>query len=105
MCGSCANESAYKVAMIAYAQRKRGGMGEAASELELGSCLQNKPPGCANYGILSFQLGYHGRMFGSNSTSRTKPIEKLDTPAFDWPAAEPPRYKWPLDENKEYNKA
>ena len=44
-------------------------------------------------------------MFGSNSTSRTKPIEKLDTPTFDWPAAEPPRYKWPLAENEAYNRA
>ena len=39
MCGSCANESAYKVAIIAYAQKKRGGMGEPATELELGSCM------------------------------------------------------------------
>jgi 4-aminobutyrate aminotransferase/(S)-3-amino-2-methylpropionate transaminase len=23
---------------------------------------------------------------------------------FDWPAAEPPRYKYPLDENVEYNR-
>lgn len=29
MCGSCANECAYKLAMIAYAQRKRGGMSVA----------------------------------------------------------------------------
>ena len=25
-------------------------------------------------------------------------------PMFDWPAVEPPRYKYPLDENVEYNR-
>lgn len=31
-------------------------------------------------------------------------MHKVDFPAFDWPAAEPPRYKYPLNENAEYNR-
>ena len=30
---------------------------------------------------------------------------KLDIAAFDWPHAEPPVYKYPLEDNVEYNKA
>ena len=44
-------------------------------------------------------------MFASLSATRTKPLFKWDLPAFDWPAAEPPRYKYPLNANKEYNAA
>ena len=32
-------------------------------------------------------------------------MHKIGFPAFDWPAAEPPRYKYPLEDNFEYNKA
>ena len=32
-------------------------------------------------------------------------MHKFGFPAFDWPAAEPPRYKYPLADNVEYNKA
>ena len=44
-------------------------------------------------------------MLGALSATRTNPLHKVDFPAFDWPAAEPPRYKYPLAENAEYNKA
>ena len=32
-------------------------------------------------------------------------MHKVDIPAFDWPASVNPRYKYPLAENVEYNKA
>jgi len=105
MCGSCANECAFKYAMICYAAKKRGGMDFVPTQEDLDSCACNIAPGSPNYGILSFKSGFHGRMFASLSTTRTKPIFKLDLPAFDWPAAEPPRYKYPLNENREYNEA
>ena len=41
---------------------------------------------------------------GALSATRTNPLHKVDFPAFDWPAAEPPRYKFPLSENVEYNR-
>jgi 4-aminobutyrate aminotransferase/(S)-3-amino-2-methylpropionate transaminase len=43
-------------------------------------------------------------MFGSLSATRSKAIHKLDIPAFDWPCAEIPSYKYPLEENLDYNK-
>ena len=39
------------------------------------------------------------------STSRTKAMHKVDIPAFDWPAAINPIYKYPLEDNVEYNRA
>ena len=103
MCGSCSNEVAFKLAMMLYMGKKRGGLDVAPTQEELDSCACNSLPGSANLGILSFKSGFHGRLFGSLSTTRTNPLFKLDLPAFDWPAAEPPRYKFPLSENQEYN--
>lgn len=105
MCGSCANECAYKIAMITYAQRKRGSMTAPATQEEMDSCMCNALPGSANYGILSFKMGFHGRLFGSLSSSTSKALHKLDMPAFDWPHAISPHYKYPLADNEEYNRA
>ena len=69
------------------------------------SCMCNSLPGSANYGILSFKNGFHGRLFGSLSSSTSKAIMKVDMPAFDWPHAISPQYKYPLAENEEYNRA
>ena len=85
--------------MMLYMGKKRGGLDVAPTQEELDSCACNSLPGSANLGILSFKSGFHGRLFGSLSTTRTNPLFKLDLPAFDWPAAEPPRYKFPLSEN------
>lgn len=104
MCGACSVEAAYKMCMINYAQKKRGGPMVMPSDEELASSLKNESPGSPNRGILSFNCGFHGRLFGSLSTSRTKALHKVDMPAFDWPAAEPPRYKYPLADHVEYNK-
>jgi len=87
MCGTCANEGAFKVAMLNYAQRKRGGPLELPSAEELASCMSNSAPGSPDYAILSLKSGYHGRLLGANSTSRIKAMQKVDVPAFDWPAA------------------
>jgi len=98
MCGSCAVEIAFKHAFISYAQRKRGGMSVPPSEEELSSCMLNKMPGSPNFAILSLKKSFHGRLFGTLSATRTKPMYKVDLPSFSWPAAEPPAYKFPLDE-------
>jgi 4-aminobutyrate aminotransferase/(S)-3-amino-2-methylpropionate transaminase len=105
MCGSCSVEAAFKHACIAYAQRKRGSMSAAPSQEELASCLKNQAPGSPDYAILSFKSAFHGRMFGCLSTTRSKAIHKLDMPSFDWPAVDPPRYKFPLADNEEYNRS
>ena len=47
--------------------------------------------------------GFHGRAIGALSTTHSKPIHKLDVPAFDWPIAPFPQLKYPLEEYKREN--
>jgi 4-aminobutyrate aminotransferase/(S)-3-amino-2-methylpropionate transaminase len=101
--GSDANETAYKAACIWKATQDRGGGDFSASELD--SVMHNQAPGAKPYSIMSFHKGFHGRLFGSLSTTRSKPIHKLDIPAFDWPAAPFPQLKYPLEEFKTENEA
>lgn len=102
-CGSCSNENAFKAVCFWYKYKERGGKPPTAEELE--SCMVNKTPGAANLSILSFMGGFHGRTFGALATTHSKPIHKLDVPSFDWPIADFPRYKYPLDEFERENSA
>ena len=104
MCGTCSVEGAFKHVFIAHAQKKRGGMDVPQSQEDLETAMTNQAPGCPRTSILSFNSGFHGRLIGALSATRTNPLHKLDFPAFNWPAAEPPRYKYPLSENADYNK-
>ena len=110
MCGSCAVEGTYKFAFMARSAAKRGGSHIAPTQEELCSAIENQQPGSPPYGILSFKNGFHGTMLGSLSTTRnTNKIgsyRKVDIPAFDWPMAEPPSYRYPVTDadNIEYNK-
>ncbi|KAL0893878.1 hypothetical protein ABMA27_013982 [Loxostege sticticalis] len=97
MCGSCSNENAYKAVFIWYRTKERHGKIDFTPE-EMDSCMMNQPPGAPNLSIMSFKGSFHGRTFGALSTTRSKPIHKLDCPAFDWPVAPFPRYKYPLAE-------
>lgn len=101
LAGSDANETAYKAAFMYQAQKARGSM-DFTSE-ELSSVMVNKTPGASDKVILSFEKGFHGRLFGSLSTTRSKAIHKLDIPAFNWPVAPFPTLKYPLDEFKKEN--
>lgn len=105
MAGSDANETAYKAAFMYKRQQQRGGAEVEFTAEEIESSMNNQSPGAPQLSILSFKTGFHGRLFGSLSTTRSKPIHKLDIPAFDWPQATFPLYKYPLEENVEYNKA
>lgn len=102
--GSEANELAYKAAFMYRRQQERGGADVDFSSEEISSSMNNQEPGAPALSILSFRTAFHGRLFGSLSTTRSKPIHKLDIPAFDWPQATFPLYKYPLEENVEYNK-
>nr|XP_017089586.2 4-aminobutyrate aminotransferase, mitochondrial-like [Drosophila bipectinata] len=102
MCSSCSNENAYKAIFIWYQNKLRGD--SCPSEEEKKSAMQNKPPGSANLSILSFKGGSHGNTLGTLSTSHTNYIRKLDYPAFEWPVARFPKYKYPLDKNQAFNK-
>jgi len=102
MCGSCSNECAYKAVFMYYQQQKRGDA--PFTEEEISSCMCNKGPGSPQLAILSFVKGFHGRLFGSLTTTRSKAIHKLDIPAFDWPAAPFPSLKYPLEANEAANR-
>ncbi|ODV77103.1 4-aminobutyrate aminotransferase [Suhomyces tanzawaensis NRRL Y-17324] len=101
--GSDANETAFKAAFMYQAAIKRGSRDFSAEEMA--SAMENKAPGCSDGVILSFDKGFHGRLFGSLSTTRSKAIHKLDIPAFPWPKAPFPALKYPLSENVQANQA
>ena len=103
MAGSDANEIAYKAAFIYQRQAQRGGPAVDFTEQEMHSAMDNHAPGSPDMSILSFRSGFHGRLFGSLSTTRSKPIHKLDIPAFDWPQATFPQLKYPLEDHADEN--
>jgi 4-aminobutyrate aminotransferase/(S)-3-amino-2-methylpropionate transaminase len=107
MAGSDANETAYKAAFMWKRQQERGGPHVEFTEEELSSAMENASPGSPQLSILSFKTAFHGRLFGTLSTTRSKPIHKLDIPAFNWPQATFPQLKYPLDDpaNAEHNAA
>ncbi|KAK9381847.1 aminotransferase class-III-domain-containing protein [Kockiozyma suomiensis] len=103
LAGSDANEAAYKAAFIYHRLRQRG-KNAKFSDAEMESTMNNSAPGSPDLAILSFEKAFHGRLFGSLSTTRSNPIHKLDIPAFKWPKAPFPTLKYPLDQNEEYNR-
>jgi 4-aminobutyrate aminotransferase / (S)-3-amino-2-methylpropionate transaminase len=106
MCGSCANENAMKQVYIAVANARRAATGLAgptAEELE--SSMVNRSPGAKPYKIMSFHGAFHGRTHGCLSITHSKPIHKLDVPAYDWPIAPFPKLVYPLADNVDANAA
>lgn len=105
MAGSDANETAYKAAFMWKRRQERGGPEVDFTAEEISSSMNNQMPGSPHMSILSFTSGFHGRLFGSLSTTRSKPIHKLDIPAFDWPQAPFPHIKYPLEQHAAENAA
>ena len=104
LAGSDANELAYKAAFMWRRRQERGGPDVDFTQEEISSSMNNQGPGSPNnMSIMSFKTAFHGRLFGSLSTTRSKPIHKLDIPAFDWPQASFPALKYPLEEHAEEN--
>lgn len=101
--GSDANELAYKAAFMWRRQKERGGAAVDFSPEEISTTMNNQSPGSPHLSIMSFKSGFHGRLFGSLSTTRSKPIHKMDMPAFDWPQAPFPQLKYPLEQHVEEN--
>ncbi|GAB6032634.1 hypothetical protein CHUAL_011513 [Chamberlinius hualienensis] len=102
-CGSCSNENAMKAIFFWYMDKKRGG--KPPSEEDLQSSVFNKAPGSPDLSMLSFHGGFHGRTLGVLSCTHSKGIHKVDTPAFDWPIAPFPQYKYPLNDHMVENDA
>ncbi|RMJ08241.1 4-aminobutyrate aminotransferase [Fusarium kuroshium] len=103
--GADANELAFKAAFIWHQQKRRGGYSAEFSQEDLESTMLNSAPGTPDLSIMSFKAGFHGRLFGSLSTTRSKAIHKVDIPAFDWPQCPFPVLKYPLEENHQENEA
>jgi len=66
--------------------------------------MRNEEPGSPSLSILSFTGAFHGRLFGALSTTRSKPLHKMDIPAFNWPVAPFPKLKYPLEKFEKENK-
>lgn len=101
--GSDANETAFKAAFMLQASRDRGA--RDFNQEELTSVMDNKAPGASEKVIISFDKAFHGRLFGSLSTTRSKEIHKLDIPAFAWPKTPFPALKYPMLEFEQENAA
>ncbi|KAG0285841.1 hypothetical protein BGZ98_005311 [Dissophora globulifera] len=102
MCGSCSNETAYKAAFMFHQRKKRGA--SSATEEDFTSCMRNAKPGSPDLAIMSFEGGFHGRLFGSLTTTHTKALHKLDIPAFSsWVHSPFPRLKYPLEKHQAEN--
>ncbi|KAJ8920286.1 hypothetical protein NQ315_011947 [Exocentrus adspersus] len=99
---SAAVENAFKAMMIAYRKEERGE--DQITEEELSCALKNSPPGSPNISILTFTGADHGNTIAALSASRSRAMTKLDIPAFKWPVAKFPEYKFPLEEFLCYNK-
>ena len=105
LAGSDANETAYKAAFMYRRLQERGSPEVDFTAEEMTSSMNNQSPGSPQLSILSFRSAFHGRLFGSLSTTRSKPIHKLDIPAFDWPQAPFPRLQYPLADHVQENAA
>src|SRR5262249_26275460 len=55
--------------------------------------------------VVSFEGGFHGRSLGALSLTRSKPIHKVDIPAFPFPAIPFPALTFPLAEHAAENRA
>nr|XP_027201378.1 4-aminobutyrate aminotransferase, mitochondrial-like [Dermatophagoides pteronyssinus] len=99
-CGSCSVENALKVVCFYYRTWQRG---QPPTEEDMRTCMTNEQPGSPKLSIMSFMGGFHGRTFGALSCTHSKAIHKVDIPAFDWPIANFPRYKYPLNDYLDYN--
>ncbi|XP_076386600.1 4-aminobutyrate aminotransferase, mitochondrial isoform X2 [Megachile rotundata] len=102
MCGACANEHAIQMAFIKYADRLRGS--EDFTDEEKETAPYNKPPGCPELSILSFDGAFHGRTFGALALTHYKYMMKIDIPSLPWPIARYPHYMYPLDEYEKENR-
>jgi 4-aminobutyrate aminotransferase/(S)-3-amino-2-methylpropionate transaminase len=94
--GTEAVENALKAAFIWKAKRRRGRAAWSADDLR--EVMKNRQVGINDLKVVSFEGGFHGRTFGALSATRSKPIHKLDIPAFDWPVVPFPAHRFPREE-------
>lgn len=71
--------------MLLSAKRKWVCYGRSTSSVHsncsiIESCMLNHSPGSPELSVLSFKSGFHGRLFGSLSATRSKAIHKVHNP-------------------------
>ena len=110
--GAEAVENAIKAAFIWHASRRRAGSAKTAktgsavpTAAELEACMRNEQADPGDFQVISFEGSFHGRSLGALSLTRSKPIHKLDIPAFAWPALPFPANRFPLSEHVDENRA
>jgi 4-aminobutyrate aminotransferase/(S)-3-amino-2-methylpropionate transaminase len=101
--GSEAVENAVKAAFVRHARVRRGGASPAPAELV--ACMDNAQSSANSMQIVSFEGAFHGRSLGALSLTRSKPIHKLDFPAFAWPQLPFPAQRFPLAMHQSENRA
>jgi 4-aminobutyrate aminotransferase/(S)-3-amino-2-methylpropionate transaminase len=100
--GAEAVENALKAAFAWKARRNRGGAGWTTDDLT--AVMRNEQTSANALTVLSFEGGFHGRTLGALSATRSKPIHKLDFPAFNWPVVPFPASRFPLAEHAAANR-
>jgi 4-aminobutyrate aminotransferase/(S)-3-amino-2-methylpropionate transaminase len=100
--GAEAVENALKAAFVWKMRQKRGGA--PPTDADVAACMLNRQPGVNALKVISFEGGFHGRTLGALSATRSKPIHKLDFPAFDWPVVPFPANRFPLHEHAAANR-
>ncbi len=99
-CGSSANELAVKIAMLRRGNSEGRNNMQNIRTVDLTGLSEG-----SGLSVLSFRNGFHGRIGGSLTLTRSKPIQKIGVPHFDWPMAPFPVLKHPLKDNLAYNNA
>ena len=100
-CGSSANELAIKIAMLKKGRSHLiGNTNDVRNVRQFDLNNLSKENGLQ---VLSFSHGFHGRIGGTLSLTRSKPIQKLGIAQFDWPMAPFPLLKHPFKNNKDFN--
>jgi len=90
-CGSSANELAFKISM-----QRRGPISKNIRNASMDD-FNNQ------WSVLSFQHGFHGRLGGTLSATRNKPIHKIGFPHYNWPVGRFPNLKYPLSSHIQEN--
>lgn len=101
--GAEAVENAIKCAFLWKCAQTR--QGDPVKDEERAAAMLNAQTRANSLAILSFEGAFHGRSLGALSLTRSKPIHKLDFPAFPWPTAPFPALRFPLDAHQEENLA
>ncbi len=105
MCGSCSNENAIKMAIIHHQYVRRGE--KPPTPEDNSSCMTHSLPGTPDdLCIVAFEGAFHGRTMLTLSATQSKPVHKVDMPAFEGLLRAPfPQLKYPAHQHRQGNDA